>query len=177
MDRPLLTLREAAAASGNSYSTLRRRREAGAFPGATKDAARGWVVPVEDLLAAGIRLNAPAPPDPPAEDAPPVQAGTEPSREQLLAQLAAATTEARMLREMLARQEQTAVRERAAAEQNLGDLRRQVLMLTAAPEPTVYLPGQPTSFSGQPTGQPTGSPAAAQQRRWWQGGSARHRRD
>ncbi|CAM5291290.1 hypothetical protein STENM327S_03609 [Streptomyces tendae] len=61
--RPLLTQREAAAACGVSRSTIRRRREAGELPGAVLDDDRGWPIPVEDLLAAGFRLNAPAPPD------------------------------------------------------------------------------------------------------------------
>ena len=61
--RPLLTQREAAAACGVSRTTIRRRREAGELPGAVLDDDRGWLIPVEDLLAAGFRLNAPAPPD------------------------------------------------------------------------------------------------------------------
>ncbi|MFI8221200.1 helix-turn-helix domain-containing protein [Streptomyces sp. NPDC085932] len=61
--RPLLTQREAAAAGGVSRTTIRRRREAGELPGAVLDDDRGWLIPVEDLLAAGFRLNAPAPPD------------------------------------------------------------------------------------------------------------------
>ncbi|MFH9959675.1 helix-turn-helix transcriptional regulator [Streptomyces roseolus] len=65
MSRPLLSQREAAAACGVSRSTIRRRREAGDLPGCVQDEERGWLIPVEALLAAGFRLNAPAP----AEDA------------------------------------------------------------------------------------------------------------
>ncbi|MEU5902667.1 helix-turn-helix transcriptional regulator [Streptomyces venezuelae] len=61
--RPLLTQREAATACGVSRSTIRRRREAGDLPGAVLDDERGWLVPVEALLAAGFRLHAPSPPD------------------------------------------------------------------------------------------------------------------
>lgn len=61
--RPLLNQREAAAACGVSRTTIRRRREAGDLPGAVQDPQRGWLIPVEDLLAAGFRLNAPAGPD------------------------------------------------------------------------------------------------------------------
>ncbi|GAA3289228.1 hypothetical protein GCM10020295_00650 [Streptomyces cinereospinus] len=57
--RPLLTQREAAAACGVSRSTIRRRREAGELPGSVLDEEHGWLTPVEDLLAAGFRLNAP----------------------------------------------------------------------------------------------------------------------
>ncbi|MCX5401305.1 helix-turn-helix domain-containing protein [Streptomyces sp. NBC_00102] len=61
--RPLLNQREAATACGVSRTTIRRRREAGDLPGAVQDPQRGWLIPVEDLLAAGFRLNAPAGPD------------------------------------------------------------------------------------------------------------------
>ncbi|WP_187281723.1 helix-turn-helix transcriptional regulator [Streptomyces sp. gb1(2016)] len=61
--RPMLTQREAAAACGVSRTTIRRRREAGDLPGAVQDPVRGWVIPVDDLLAAGLRLHAPSPPD------------------------------------------------------------------------------------------------------------------
>ncbi|MFD3657951.1 helix-turn-helix transcriptional regulator [Streptomyces sp. NPDC058620] len=59
----MLTQREAAAACGVSRSTIRRRREAGDLPGAVSDETRGWLIPVDDLLAAGFRLKAPAGPD------------------------------------------------------------------------------------------------------------------
>ncbi|MEU3330207.1 helix-turn-helix domain-containing protein [Streptomyces albus] len=65
-DRPLLTQREAAAACDVSRTTIRRRREAGEFPGAVQVDGT-WKIPVEDLLAAGLRLHAPAPPDPAPE--------------------------------------------------------------------------------------------------------------
>ncbi|MCD9904473.1 helix-turn-helix domain-containing protein [Streptomyces sp. MT29] len=68
MKRPMLTQREAAAACGVSRSTIRRRREAGDLPNAVQDEGRGWLIPVEDLLAAGFRLSAPAGPHVPAAD-------------------------------------------------------------------------------------------------------------
>ncbi|MFD6479021.1 helix-turn-helix transcriptional regulator [Streptomyces anulatus] len=68
MTRPMLTRREAAAACGVSRTTIRRRREAGDLPGAVQDQAPGRLIPVEDLLAAGYRLNAPSGPDVPAAD-------------------------------------------------------------------------------------------------------------
>ncbi|MEQ4611608.1 helix-turn-helix domain-containing protein [Streptomyces cavourensis] len=63
MTRPMLTQREAAAACGVSRSTIRRRREAGDLPGAVSDETRGWLIPVDGLLAAGFRLNGPVGPD------------------------------------------------------------------------------------------------------------------
>ncbi|MFJ5129950.1 helix-turn-helix transcriptional regulator [Streptomyces sp. NPDC088555] len=61
--RPMLTQREAAAACGVSRTTIRRRREANDLPGAVQDPQRGWLIPIDDLLAAGFRLHAPAGPD------------------------------------------------------------------------------------------------------------------
>lgn len=57
--RPMLTLTAAAAACAVSRSTLRRRLAGGAFPNAVRDADGAWTVPVGDLLAAGLRINAP----------------------------------------------------------------------------------------------------------------------
>ncbi|MDQ0701192.1 AlpA family transcriptional regulator [Streptomyces sp. W4I9-2] len=71
MTRPMLTQLEAATACGVSRTTIRRRREAGDLPNPVQDEARGWLIPVkEGLLAAGLRLNAPAGPDVPAADSP-----------------------------------------------------------------------------------------------------------
>ncbi|MCZ4103704.1 helix-turn-helix transcriptional regulator [Streptomyces sp. H39-C1] len=61
MERPPLPQREAAAACGVSLSTIRRHREAGRFPGAQRDPARGWLIPVEDLRALLLLPPAPAP--------------------------------------------------------------------------------------------------------------------
>ena len=53
--RPVFTLREASKRCGVSFSTIRRRREDGAFPNAYKTPDGQWMVPVEDLLAAGLK--------------------------------------------------------------------------------------------------------------------------
>ncbi|MFE7244866.1 helix-turn-helix domain-containing protein [Streptomyces sp. NPDC057580] len=66
----MLTQREAAAACGVSRTTIRRRCEAGDLPGAVQDPVRGRVISVDDLLAAGLRLHAPSPPDKKASAAP-----------------------------------------------------------------------------------------------------------
>ncbi|MER6480927.1 helix-turn-helix transcriptional regulator [Streptomyces filamentosus] len=111
MQRPLLSQREAAAACGVSRSTIRRRREAGELPGCVQDEERGWLIPVDALLAAGFRLNAPAPPEDaavpaaPTGAAAPAEAGgdaaglraeleRERERQVLLAQVAEARHEA-----------------------------------------------------------------------------------
>lgn len=61
MERPRLSLRAAADACGVSLSTMRRRREGGAFPGAERDPVTGWGVPVEDLAAAGFTVTGSVP--------------------------------------------------------------------------------------------------------------------
>lgn len=54
----MMTLADAARASRVSTKTLRRRLARGDFPGALQDPAQrgAWVVPVSDLLAAGLNL-------------------------------------------------------------------------------------------------------------------------
>ncbi|MER6231542.1 hypothetical protein ABT169_20665 [Streptomyces sp. NPDC001616] len=59
----MLAQREAAATCSASRTTIRRRREAGDLPGAVQDPVRDWAIPVDDLLAAGLRLHAPSPSD------------------------------------------------------------------------------------------------------------------
>ncbi|WP_406016356.1 helix-turn-helix domain-containing protein [Streptomyces sp. NBC_00984] len=71
--RPMLTQREAATACGVSRTTIRRRREDGDLPGAVQDPKREWLIPIDDLLAAGLRLHAPAPPDAPTTQAGPTE--------------------------------------------------------------------------------------------------------
>lgn len=58
LTRPVFTLREASKRCGVSFSTIRRRREDGAFPNAYKTPDGQWVIPVEDLLAAGLKPTA-----------------------------------------------------------------------------------------------------------------------
>ncbi|MFH9090947.1 helix-turn-helix domain-containing protein [Streptomyces sp. NPDC017673] len=183
--RPLLTQREAAAACGVSRTTIRRRREAGELPGSVLDEERGWLIPVEDLLAAGFRLNAPAPPDdqaaPGAEETAADsrgQAGAAELRAELdrlrhehelqLAEernaRALAETEVRHLRERLA--------ERA---DHIADLQQALKALTAAPEraaipqpsPPAAPPPAPVTAASTP---PTNSQHQEQEqerRRWW----------
>lgn len=55
LTRPVFTLRQASTRCGVSFSTIRRRREDGAFPNAYKTPDGQWMVPVEDLLAAGLK--------------------------------------------------------------------------------------------------------------------------
>ena len=64
MNRPALTVTEAAEAAGVHRRTIARRLEAGRLPNAYKDSAGEWRVPVADLEASGLRLYAPSGPDP-----------------------------------------------------------------------------------------------------------------
>lgn len=52
--RPKWTIREAMERTGASRSTLRRRLDQGKFPGAYRDQAGQWRIPLTDLLAAGF---------------------------------------------------------------------------------------------------------------------------
>lgn len=71
MTRPTLTP-QGLAPRAVCRSTIRRRYAAGDLPGAVSDETRGRLILVDDLLAAGFRLNAPAGPGPAA----PSPAGT-----------------------------------------------------------------------------------------------------
>ncbi|MEU6595403.1 helix-turn-helix domain-containing protein [Streptomyces sp. NPDC046881] len=179
--RPLLTQREAAAC-GVSRTKIRRRREAGELPGSVLDEERGWLIPVEDLLAAGFRLNAPAPPDdqatPDTEEAATdgkgqagtteLQAELERLRHEHELQLAEernaralAEAEARHLRERLA--------ERAA---HIADLQQALKALTAAPErAAIPQPSPPATPAPAPVTAVPEPPANAhpepERRRWW----------
>lgn len=57
-ERPAFSLREAASVTGVSLSTIRRKHRAGAFENAVMSDGQ-WAIPVNDLLAAGLRVNAP----------------------------------------------------------------------------------------------------------------------
>lgn len=174
MTRPMLTQREAATACGVSRTTIRRRREAGDLPNAVQDPQRGWLIPVEDLLAAGLRLHAPTGPDVPAPpagdggdrqepDAVALQAALDQARREHARELA----EAQHGRELA---EATAEHLRDQLEarlEHIGDLQRALAALMPPPEraelPTV--PGQ--SQSRTAPADDAKRTADERQRRWW----------
>ncbi|MVO90637.1 hypothetical protein GPA10_39285 [Streptomyces sp. p1417] len=184
ISRPLLPQREAAAACGVSRSIIRRRREAGELPHSVLDDDRGWLIPVDDLLAAGLRLNAPAPPDDtttgvgqdqahatgtamagPAGEAE-LRAELERLRHEHQLQLAhadhaLAEAEAGHLRKRLD--------ERAA---HIADLQQALAALTPAPErPAIPQPTTPATAPAVP--EPTASQrqeGSGPRRRWWRRG-------
>jgi hypothetical protein len=68
MKRPTLNVTEAADATGKSRRTIARLLDAGRLDGAEKDDDGTWRIPVEALIAAGLTLHAPSPPDAPVSD-------------------------------------------------------------------------------------------------------------
>ncbi|MFF6888579.1 helix-turn-helix transcriptional regulator [Streptomyces sp. NPDC012421] len=198
MSRPLLTQREAAAACGVSRSTIRRRREAGDLAGCVQDEERGWLIPVEALLAAGFRLNAPAPAAdaatpaaeavtasaPVGEDAAGLRAELERERERqaLLHEVAQARHEA-----ALAAAEVGHLRDQLAARDgHIEDLRSALRALSPAPERTAIgesgrqaaeggavVPGQahpaPSASASVSTSAGAAAGESEPRRRWWGG--------
>ncbi len=138
-ERPMLTITEAARAAGVDRRTIRRKLDAGAFPGAVQDTEPGrggsvWRIPVTELLAAGFVLHAPTPPEEPVPPAP-------------------ADTDLRAENEQLRRRAEVA---EAIAEERgraLDDARLALRALTAGPTPTEPTPAPP--------------PSPITHRRWW----------
>ncbi|MFJ7138016.1 helix-turn-helix domain-containing protein [Streptomyces fungicidicus] len=185
--RPLLTQREAATACGVSRTTIRRRREAGELPGAVLDDDRGWLIPVEDLLAAGFRLNAPAPPDEkkavgdPRAAAIPKDPAPDETTSALRAELERLRHEhalaladergARQLAEAEARHLQARLEERGA---HIEDLQRALAALTAAPE-RAAIP-RPANPSPAPTASSSApAPVEARETEYTSDSGRRHR--
>ncbi|MFF8604099.1 helix-turn-helix transcriptional regulator [Streptomyces sp. NPDC015232] len=165
--RPMLNQREAAAACGVSRSTIRRRREAGLLPGSVEDPDRGWLIPVEALLAAGFTLNAPAPPDAAAPSPTPDRSGWSEARsvaelqaelDRLRHQHALELAEARH-GQALAESEVTHLRAQLADRaEHIGDLQRALQALMPAPvRPAIPQPSWPAPSSA-PTGPVTERP-------------------
>ncbi|MEU3777996.1 helix-turn-helix domain-containing protein [Streptomyces sp. NPDC032472] len=190
MTRPMLTQREAAAACGVSRTTIRRRREAGDLPGAYEDPKRGWVIPVDDLLAAGFRINAPSPADPAAAPAGPGAAAAGDGQdaaalraelERVRAEHALALAEAHFGQRLAEAEAEHLRVQLAARAEHIADLQRAVAALTPAPQrPAIdppaagpAVPGQthtePTPATAAPTAAPAEEETSAPRRRWWGG--------
>jgi hypothetical protein len=56
----LFSITEAAQATGMHRDTIKRRVGKDEFPNARRDSAGAWLIPLGDLLAAGLTVNAPA---------------------------------------------------------------------------------------------------------------------
>ncbi len=59
-----LTIKQAVTETQSSESTIKRRLLGGAFPDARQDTDGRWLIPVTDLVAAGLRPGKRAKPDP-----------------------------------------------------------------------------------------------------------------
>ncbi|WP_030684100.1 helix-turn-helix transcriptional regulator [Streptomyces cellulosae] len=186
--RPLLTQREAATACGVSRTTIRRRREAGELPGSVLDDERGWLIPVDDLLAAGFRLHAPAPADKAGTNEATAGAG-QPDGHGQAAELRAELERLRHETELQLAQEQHAralaeteprhLKERLAERAgHIADLQRALAALTPAPErAAIPQPTAPAVPAPAPAVAPAASETAAaghnhhqeqgERRRWW----------
>lgn len=144
---PVWSLREAVEHTGASRSTLQRRLKEGAVPGAERDEAGGWRIPLAGLIAAGI-----LPKQTPADTGPPAP---DPAVEvvELRAELAV-ERERRQAAEALAeahRERAEAHRERAEAHrERADDLRAAVEALSRALPPA-----------------PSADTLTAPRRRWW----------
>lgn len=113
LTRPIWTLTEAAQRTGVSRSTLRRRLSAGAFPNARQDAGGAWLVPVEDLLAAGLSLSRPPAVSVVTEQAQPT---SNPASERAQTPSTPTSTEVEELRRELAQERARVEAERARAD-------------------------------------------------------------
>lgn len=149
-ERPSWTLSRAAEECQVSRDTLKRRRAAGDFPNAYMDTRGKWLIPVNDLLAAGFKLGGMHQVH--EEDAlghAPVQ--TPDLREIELVQQV----------QMLQVQLEAERSQRQAAERNIDDLRQALRMIEAAPTSTVSTPPEQLPSPAQM------SPLAPRRRHWW----------
>ena len=150
--RPSWTISDAADRVGVSRSTIRRYREAGKFPHAFKDSGGVWKVPLEDLLALGLRPVDPAlnMPSEPMHDALPERV------RELESALAVERAKSEGLQRLA-----------AAAEANAADLRLALRMLESGPVAAQSAPMG--SATDQALMSPPGrsSEPAEHRRRWW----------
>ena len=150
-DRPTFTVSSAAQVTGKSRRTIARMLDAEALPGATRDDSGAWCIPLEALLAAGLQVHAPSPPDDQQEATERSLTPTEATEaEQLRAELADWRRRAEVAEAIAA--------ERAAA---LADVRSALdLAQRMLPAST------PSTPSTTPTPIPT-TPTAEPRPRWW----------
>lgn len=175
------TLTEATERTTASRSTLRRRLSAGAFPNASHDAGGTWLIPVEDLIAAGITLVKTPAHEQPNQD--PDELG-EPAQEEV----SWVEVEVARLRHELSQERARAELERArrlAAEQVAVERERhlstalaslRMLEATAAPRPSAPevldlrdpVPSQPVPEPARTATTQSAQSTAVPRRRWWQ---------
>lgn len=117
---PVLTLGAAVKATGVSRSTMQRRLRAGDIPGAHRDTAGGWNIPISGLIAAGLAPKV-TPPDTEVTAANPA--------DDIGARLAAAEQRAARAEAEV----DALTRELRRADEHVADMRRALAMLDAGP--------------------------------------------
>lgn len=146
------TLTDAAQQCSVSRSTIRRYRESGKFPHAEKQSGQ-WVIPVTDLITAGLKPGQPSPPDEQPNQADHTTKNEQPDHVQELSELRA---------QLQIEQAHRKAAEQIAAEreQSLIDLRR-AMRIIEAPQPTQphFAPGS----ESEPTQQEQPEPKQS----WW----------
>jgi hypothetical protein len=153
--RPELTVTEAAKAAGVDRRTIRRRLDAGDFPNARRDDGKQgpdtgpWLLPVEDLLGAGLTLHAPTEPDEltPADTPDPSEV------EALRAEVVELRTRAQVAEAVAAERDRVI----AAKDDDLRSLRAVLMAGPAVPAATASEspaspPGRPPAAPELPTG-------------------------
>lgn len=162
-----LTLTQAADACGVSRSTIKRRREAGSFPGATQRDG-SWVIPIPDLLAAGLNPGRPSPPEDMTQAADQGRKSVDDSDEPVVT---LPISEFIDLREELAAAKADAQTAQAIASERqraLDDLRQ---MLTRALPPAEAPSNAPAARDGLQAPSTVAQPIELPRRRWWGGRS------
>lgn len=153
MSRPVFSLSDAARLTGVSRSTMRRYREGGDFPNAYKNTDKVWMIPVEDLLAKGLKLQGEASTQTtlsrPAHDQPQAGSGAMPNQEvdALKAELAQARID-------LAREQA----QREGVENVLAEVRKRADSLDMALRQLE---------AGKPQPKPTPPPPPPAPKGWW----------
>ena len=125
LNRPAWTISEVVERTGASRSTIRRYRDAGKFPHAFKDSAGVWRVPIEDLLAAGLKVIDPAR----TEQVTQAIDQAQPAPEQATVNLRDQVAELERALAVERARNEGLERAAAAAEQNARDLRMALRML------------------------------------------------
>jgi len=152
---PTMSMGEAVRMTGVSRSTMQRRLAAGDIPGAYRNDAGGWVVPVSGLIAVGLEPRTTpaetAGPDPDAVAA--LQAEID-RLNAVVEQMPRLRSEIETLRAVNHAQSEHLTDLRKALETTLETIRA----LPAGPPPTATVEAQ------------TVAPVVEQRRRWWRRG-------
>lgn len=151
--RPLLTIVQVVEQFDVSRATVRRGIENGRFPGAAKDSQGRWMVPVEALIASGIKPRKTWLTEGTHERAHGSQEVANPLQNLVAAERAHSANEHAHNASRITQLEAELSAEkllRAAAERNAEDLRTALRMIEARPSPA------PAATTVQP------------RKRWWQ---------